>query len=120
MMSGRLPIAVLAALLMTAPAAAQSVSEPRNGSALRLVPRDSTLTPQRQGFQLPVTDYVDERGIVQTRRGILFGKEMDANTLVGIGVFDRGTRAPSFTSERDPTATPRKSRGVAVGLKMRF
>ena len=114
-------LAFLLTFLAASEAIAQtSAAAPPALPNLTLVPRDAPPPVSKRGLQIPITDYVDDKGTLQRRRGIIFGKEVGPNALIGLGVFDRAPRVRSFVPEPEQNNAPRKSRGVAVGIKLGF
>lgn len=91
------------------PAAAQSLSS-----------REPPLPLDRRGLEFPVNQYIDERGAVQRRRGIVLGTEIAPDTMLGVGMFDRMPKSRGLTPQLDPPQASRKTRGAAVGLTLKF
>ena len=106
--------------ISAAPAAAQlsGTSEPQGDFSLAV--REPMLAPRSRGFEFPVTQYVDQGGAVQQQRGIVLGREVAPGALIGIGMFDRTPKSRGLVPQLDAPPAARKSRGAAVGLKLRF
>ena len=85
-----------------------------------LTEKEAPLPLKQRGISLPIIEYTDDKGVVQQRRGIVLGTELAPNTLIGVGLFDRMPRSRNQVPVQDPLATPRRSRGAAVGVTFKF
>ena len=117
----------LAALaLVLGSAAAHSAAAQRTDTSqldtksFSLTEKEAPLTLRDRGISLPIIEYTDDKGIVQRRRGIVLGTEVAPNTLIGVGLFDRMPRNRNQAPVQDPLATPRRNRGAAVGVTLKF
>ena len=108
--------------------AATSAAAQSNGASLNFKPfaaaeGEAPLALKGRGLEFPISQYVDERGAVQQRRGIVVGKQVAPDTMLGFGMFDRMPKTRSFTPQLDPPASSQrraKTRGAAIGLRLRF
>jgi hypothetical protein len=82
---------------------------------------DAPLHFQHQGFAFPVIDYVEPTGTRQLKRGIIAGKTIGPDALVGVGVFGTAPKPSRMINEPAPVSRFRRaSRSAAIGLSMKF
>lgn len=96
----------------TTPAAAQNIP-------LRIVPDDEPIPLRQRGFSFPTINYTAPTGETRQRKGILIGRQVAPNTLVGVGLFETASRLRGYS----PEATEGRAKGkrrAAVGMSLRF
>jgi len=109
--------ALIALISSAVPVAAQGV--PRQSYSLPPKPQiEPQLDLQRNGFALPIIDYTAPDGTLKRSHGIIFGRDVGRNTVVGLGLFSSGPKPSEPTDS--PFTPPKKSKKVALGLTMRF
>jgi len=122
-MAGMRGLAFAATMALSASAAAEPPDRGQSG-ALQSLSRFSGMPPiqiERRGFSFPVVEYADPSGQIQQRRGIIAGKSVAPNTVLGIGIFQTAPKARGYIGDIPASmAPPKRSRRAAVGLSMRF
>lgn len=122
-MAGLRALAFAATVAVSASAAAEPPDRGQS-SALQSLSRFSGAPPmqiERRGFSFPVVDYADPSGQLQQRRGIIAGKTVAPNTVLGFGIFETAPKARGYVGDIPPSmAPPKRNRRAAVGLSMRF
>ena len=104
-------ILVLSACAST-PAAAQALP-------LSFVPDNEPVHVRQRGFSFPTINYTAPTGETRQRRGILVGRQVAPNALVGVGLFETAPRLRGYS----PEATEGRAKGkrrAAIGLSLRF
>ena len=116
----RVPAFVLA-LVSAVPGVAEPGVQP-DANASPLTGRLGGEAPfhiERRGFSFPVIDYVDQAGVRQQRRGIVAGRTIAPDTVLGLGFFETTPKSGRLIG--DPGSMPRRSRkAAAIGLSMKF
>ena len=95
-----------------APAAAQNLP-------LSFVPDDEPVHVRHRGFSFPTINYTAPTGETRQRKGILIGRQVAPNTLVGVGLFETAPKLKGYTPEGAEGRAKGKRR-AAVGLSLRF
>lgn len=108
----RFAIAMLAISACASPAAAQHIP-------LRLSPDDEPIHVRQRGFSFPTINYTAPTGETRQLKGILIGRRVAPNTLVGVGLFETAPKLKGYTPEGAEGRAKGKRR-AAVGLSMRF
>lgn len=96
----------------TTPAAAQ-------GIPLRAIPDDEPVHVRQRGFSFPTINYTAPTGEIRQRKGILIGRQVAPNTLVGVGLFETAPKVRGYS----PDAAEGRAKGkrrAAVGISLRF
>ena len=96
----------------TTPAAAQSFP-------LQFVPDDEPVHVRQRGFSFPTITYTAPTGETRQRKGILIGRQVAPNTLLGVGLFETAPRQRGYSAEAAEGRAKGKRR-AAVGLSLRF
>ena len=99
------------------PVTAQTVT-PQSFSLTPKTAVEPELNLQRNGFALPIIDYTAPDGTLKRSHGIIVGRKISPNTVVGFGLFSSSPKANE--PPESPLALPRKSKKVAIGLTMHF
>jgi hypothetical protein len=109
------------ALLFPYGAGAQS-PQPEMSSAWAVAIGDSgKIAPSRPGFSLPIVTYTEPDGALRMRKGIIAGKQVAPDTVLGVGLFESSPKArPLLAPENPMERRQRRSRNAAVGLKISF
>ena len=110
-------VALAAIAVWAAPVAAQGIA-PQGLSLSSKALIEPDLHVDRSGFALPIVDYVAPDGTRKRSRGIIIGRDVAPNTVVGLGVFS--TAPKSGERPEGPLAPPKKSKKVALGISIRF
>lgn len=110
-------------VVMAVPAAAESPERP-SSSALPSLSRFSGAPPMQiepRGFSFPIVDYAEPTGLFQQRRGIIAGKQVAPNTVLGFGIFQIAPKARGYIGDiPQGMAPPKRTRRAAIGLSMKF
>lgn len=93
------------------PAAAQ-------GLPLSFVPDDPVQVRQR-GFSFPTINYTAPTGETRQRKGILVGRQVAPNTLIGVGLFETAPRFRGYSPEAAEGRAKGKRR-AAIGMSLHF
>jgi hypothetical protein len=96
----------------TTPAAAQELPLP-------FIPDDEPIHVRQRGFSFPTINYTAPTGETRQRKGILIGRQVAPNTLVGVGLFETAPKLKGYTPEGAEGRAKGKRR-AAVGLSLRF
>ena len=116
-------LAAVATVAMSASAAAEPTG-PVSSSSIAPLSRFTGAPPmqiERRGFSFPVVDYADPTGQIQQRRGIIAGKTVAPNTVLGFGIFQTASKARGYIGDVPTSmAPPKRNRRAAIGLSMRF
>ena len=94
------------------PAAAQSLP-------LSFVPDDEPVHVRQRGFSFPTINYTAPTGETRQRKGILVGRQVAPNTLVGVGLFETAPRLRGYSPEAAEGRAKGKRR-AAIGMSLRF
>ena len=94
------------------PAAAQSLP-------LLVAPDDEPIHVRQRGFSFPTINYTSPTGETRQRKGILVGRQVAPNTLVGVGLFETLPRLRGYSPEAAEGRAKGKRR-AAVGMSLRF
>ena len=110
-------VALVAIAIWAAPAAGQSIAAANCSLGSKpLIEPDLQIS--RSGFSLPVIEYLASDGTRKRSRGIIIGRDVAPNTVVGLGVFS--TAPKSGGPPEGPLAPAKKSKKVAFGISVRF
>ena len=74
---------------------------------------------RQRGFSFPTIDYTAPSGEVRQRKGILIGRQVAPNTLVGVGLFETIPKLRGYSPEA-AEGRARGKRRAAVGMSLRF
>jgi hypothetical protein len=122
-MERRRVVAVALALNAAAPAAAAPPEpiHPGNVPLMSRLAEDVPMHLEHKGFSFPVVEYVEPTGTRRLRRGIIAGKTVAPDTIIGVGVFRSSPKSGRTIGEPPPASTLRRSgRSAAIGLSMKF
>lgn len=104
-------------MIWAVPVAAQT-NPPQPLSLLSKPAIEPDLDLQRNGFALPIIDYTAPDGTLKRSHGIIVGRNITPNTVIGLGLFSSG---PKRNEPQDGPLEPgKKSKKVALGFSFRF
>ena len=89
------------------------------GLPLPFVPDDEPVHLRQRGFSFPTINYTGPTGETRQLKGILIGRQVAPNALVGVGLFETAPKLKGYT----PEATEGRAKGkrrAAVGMSLRF
>ena len=115
-------LAFALALAFAVPGAAEPGPPETNASTLTgRFGGDAPFHVERRGFSFPIIDYVEPTGERQQRRGIIAGKTIARDTLLGLGLFETTVRSrPMIGDPAGGNSQRRGRKSAAIGLKMKF
>lgn len=115
-------LAFAATLLCSGVASAQSTSVDTHSlqSLSRLGGSPPIYNVERRGLSFRVLDYVDPRGIVQHRQGIVAGKRIAPGTILGVGIFRTAPKMRGYVGDIPQNIASKRSKRAAIGLTMKF
>ena len=115
-------LAFALALTFAVPGAAEPAGPEANAATLTgRFGGDAPFYIERRGFSFPVIEYVEPNGTRQLRRGIVAGKTIAPETLLGVGLFETSPRShPRISDPAHSDRQKRPRRAAAIGLSMRF
>ena len=109
----RFAIAILAlSACATTSAAAQPLQLP-------LATDDEPVHIRQRGFSFPRVNYTAPTGETRQRKGILIGRRVAPNTLVGVGLFETVPKLRGYSPEAAEGRAKGKRR-AAIGMSLRF
>lgn len=108
----RFATAMLAISACATPAAAQQFPIP-------FIPDDEPVHVRQRGFSFPTINYTAPTGETRQRKGILIGRQVAPNTLVGVGLFETTPRLKGYSPEASEGRAKGKRR-AAIGMSLRF
>ena len=89
------------------------------GLPLAFVPDDEPIHVRQRGFSFPTISYTAPTGETRQRKGILIGRQVAPNALVGVGLFESAPRHRGYSPEASEGRAKGKRR-AAVGMSLRF
>ena len=116
------PGILLLCLLVAAPAKSQVTN-------VGLIPTDYVLTPltaqpqltQKEPIVVPqLTERFEPNGVRVRQRGIIVGKDISRNVMVGLGLVDRKRQRSGYLAGTQSDEGPRRSGKVSALLKLKF
>ncbi len=110
--------AALAALIMWAVPVIAQTNESQPLSLLSKPAIEPQLDLQGNGFALPIIDYAAPDGTLKRSHGIIVGRNITPNTVIGLGLFSSGPRKSEPLD--GPLELGKKSKKVALGFSFRF
>lgn len=119
----RLRILALAAASMCSGSAAAQLTngDPNSLQSLSgLAPSPPPYTIGKRGFSFRMLNYVDPRGVVQQRQGIIAGRQIAPGTILGVGIFRTAPKMRGYVGDIPQNVVSRRSKRAAVGLTMKF
>lgn len=122
-MERRRVVAVVLALNAAVPAVAAPPDpiQPGNVPLMSHLAENAPMHLEHKGFSFPVVEYVEPTGTRQLQRGIIAGKTIAPDTMIGVGLFRRTPKSGRTIGEPPPVSTLRRSgRSAAIGLSMKF
>lgn len=108
----RFATAMLAISACASPAAAQELP-------LQFIPDDQPVHVRQRGFSFPTINYTAPTGETRQRKGILIGRQVAPNTLVGVGLFETAPKLKGYSPEAAEGRAKGKRR-AAIGMSLRF
>ena len=108
----RIATAILALSACATPAVAQE-------APLSFVTDDEPVHVRQRGFSFPTINYTAPTGETRQRKGILIGRQVAPNTLLGVGLFETAPRLRGYSPEAAEGRAKGKRR-AAVGMSLRF
>jgi hypothetical protein len=108
----RFATAMLAISACASPAAAQELP-------LQFIPDDEPVHVRQRGFSFPTINYTAPTGETRQRKGILIGRQVAPNTLVGVGLFETAPKLKGYSPEAAEGRAKGKRR-AAIGMSLRF
>jgi hypothetical protein len=120
----RLRVLVFAATIVSpVPATAEPASQlaPNAISSFSRSVGEPPAQVERRGFSFPIVEYRGPDGAWHQRRGIIAGKKVAPDTVLGFGIFQTAPKMRGYVGDVPHNVAPRgKSRRAAVGLSMKF
>ena len=108
----RFATAMLAISACASPAAAQELP-------FQFIPDDEPVHVRQRGFSFPTINYTAPTGETRQRKGILIGRQVAPNTLVGVGLFETAPKLKGYSPEAAEGRAKGKRR-AAIGMSLRF